>query len=269
MIIIEILILLVIFKILSVIKQTLLKKVFKIEISNNEMVCPESKKELCAYVLKEQISTQTVVTNDLLKVSNVKLNSSDISKKINTLDIVFTWNNSNCVDLIDFTAFLLGEDGKILEESDFIYYNSDCREKSFDMAKFGSKEKWRLKTRPMSSDGAVLGSIDDSVDEEYNVVGECMKVKLEKLRPSICQIVFCISIGGCGALSFKDVINPELVIIDKESKEALFSYVLNKSFSTETAVVIGALVNKAGVWEFQTIGQGYDGGLQTLVDLYA
>lgn len=187
--------------------------------------------------------------------------------ELTSLTVELTWMSGSDLDA---TAFLLGENGVILEDSDFVYYNSNCREEAFDIAKFGSKKNWRSQTRPMSSDGAVLGGIDDlgDGDEDSDEASETIEVNLDKLRPSIREIVFCISIFTDG-VSFKDVKSPKIVITDTDSGEELCSYALNERFSTETAVVAGALVNNDGEWEFKAIGNGYDGGLQTLIDLYA
>ena len=73
-----------------------------------------------------------------------------------------------------------------------------------------------------------------------------------------------------GKVSFKNVRNPQIVITNEETGEELCAYNLKENFSSETAVVTGALVlNDDGEWEFEAIGKGYDGGLQTLVDMYS
>ena len=54
--------------------------------------------------------------------------------------------------------FLLGEDGVILEDGDFVFYNSDNRAEPFDRReKFGNKKNWREETVPVSKDGSVVG----------------------------------------------------------------------------------------------------------------
>ena len=59
--------------------------------------------------------------------------------ELTSLTVELTWMSGFGFDL-DATAFLLGENGVILEDSDFVYYNSNCREEAFDIAKFGSKK---------------------------------------------------------------------------------------------------------------------------------
>ena len=97
-----------------------------------------------------------------------------------------------------------------------------------------------------------------------------MHVNLAKVRPEITEIVFCVTIyDEADKTTFRDVRNPQIVITNEDTGEVLCSYNLKEHFSSETAVVAGSLVlNEDGDWEFEAIGKGYDGGLQTLVDMY-
>ena len=130
-------------------------------------------------------------------------------------------------------------------------------------------------TVPVSFDGSVVGDEDDmaeegDIEEDY---GETMFVDLLKVRPGVVEIVFCVTIHNENPkeiLTFKDIKDPRIVIIDQINGKELCSYNLKERFSTETAVVAGALLlNEDGDWEFEARGNSYDGGLQTLVDMYA
>lgn len=201
---------------------------------------------------------------DLNKGEKFKLGKSD---ELNTIQVDLNWKAG--ADL-DATAFLLGDDGVITEDADFVFYNSANRSEAYDRTKFGSKANWRQETVPVSFDGSVVGSADDLGDEaEGEEAGETMHVNLSKTRPEVSEIVFCVTIHDAGDTSFKDVKDASIVITDEDSGEELCSYNLKEAFKTETAVVTGALVlNEDGEWEFQAVGKGYDGGLQTLVDMY-
>ena len=195
---------------------------------------------------------------DLKKGERFSLDKEGLSK----IQVDFKWDSD--ADL-DASAFLLGEDGVILDDADFVYYKSNNRSEEYDRKQFGSKANWRENTIPVSFDRSVLGSADDLGGED---AGETMHVELDKVRPEITEIVFCVTIYGDE--SFKDVKDPQIVIIDEDSDEVLCKYDLKEHFSSETAVVAGSLVlNEDGEWEFEAIGKGYDGGLQTLVDMYA
>lgn len=174
---------------------------------------------------------------------------------------------------LDASAFLLGDDGVISEDADFVFYKSNFRSEPYDRATYGSKKNWMDNTVPVSFDGAVVGSADDlgEDDADGDEAGETMHVDLDKVRPEVTEIVFCVTIyDESNTTTFKKVRDPQVVITNEETGEELCIYNLKESFSTETAVVAGALVlNEDGEWEFEAIGKGYDGGLQTLVDMYA
>jgi stress response protein SCP2 len=188
--------------------------------------------------------------------------------ELTEIQVDLKWNSNADLDAV---AFLLDDDGAISNDADFVYYKSDNRSEEYDRQKFGSKANWRNSTVPVSFDGSVVGSSDDQGDEdEGGESGETMFVDLSKTRAEVSEIVFCVTIyDEDGKISFKDVRDPKIEITDKESGDVLCSYNLKERFSSETAVVAGALVlNEDGEWEFEAVGKGYDGGLQTLVDMY-
>lgn len=202
---------------------------------------------------------------DLSKGEKFSLGKGD---ELSAIQVDLNWKSG--ADL-DATAFLLGDDGIITEDADFVYYKSNNRSEPYDRAKFGSKNNWRDMTVPVSFDGSVVGSPDDLGDDtDSDEAGETMHVDLSKVRPEVTEIVFCVTIYDMsGKTSFKNVRDPKIVITNEETGEELCAYNLKEIFHSETAVVAGALVlNEDGEWEFEAIGKGYDGGLQTLVDMY-
>ena len=63
--------------------------------------------------------------------------------------------------------------------------------------------------------------------------------------------------------------NAQITVIDEESGDPLCSYELSKDYQTEDACVVARfLINDEGEWTFEAMGNGYNGGLQTLVDMY-
>lgn len=205
---------------------------------------------------------------DLKKGERFSLGKSDELSKI---QVDLNWKSG--ADL-DASAFLLGDDGVITDNADFVYYKSNNRSEEYSREKFGSKKNWRDETVPVSKDGSVVGSADDlgDGDGDSEEAGETIHVDLDKVRPEITEIVFCVTIyaEGHDSSSFKDVRDPQIVITDEESGDALCTYNLKEKFSDETAVVAGSLVlNEDGEWDFEAIGKGYVGGLQTLVDMYS
>lgn len=202
---------------------------------------------------------------DLRKGDKFKLGKRE---ELNEIQVDLNWNAGADLDAV---AFLLNDNGVIPDDADFVYYKSNNRSEPYDRQTFGSKANWRKRTVPVSLDGSVVGSSDDIGDgDDDDESGETVYVDLSRTRPEVTEIVFCVSIyDESGTVTFKDVQEPKIVITDRESHNELCSYNLRESFSSETAVVVGALVlNKNGEWEFEAIGKGYDGGLQTLIDMY-
>ena len=182
---------------------------------------------------------------------------------------------------LDASAFLIGEDGLISDDADFVFYNSKNRAnpetgdfEPFNKAIHGNKKNWQNNTIPISADGSVLGSADDLGDDEENGedAGETMHVDLSKVGAKIQEIVFCVNIyhGDMYGVTFSKVRNPSITISNEETGEELCTYNLKDGFSSETAVEVAKLVcNEDGEWDFEAIGEGHDGGMQTLIDMYA
>lgn len=184
------------------------------------------------------------------------------SEGLSKIKVVLDWNSD--ADL-DASTFLCGDEGVILDDAGFVFYNSENREKPFDRAVFGNKRKWMAETRPMSSDGAVLGSLDD----RNGGSGEQIDVDLDKVDSNVCEIVFVVSIHDEG-MTFGDVKDAFISVVNAVNDEELCRYELNEAFTEETALSVAKLVvNEDGDWEFEAVGVGHVGGLETLIDIYA
>lgn len=196
---------------------------------------------------------------NLSKGERFKITKSDGLSKIK---VVLDWDSD--ADL-DASTFLCGDEGVILDDAGFVFYNSENREKPFDRAVYGNKRRWMAETRPMSSDGAVLGSLDDRDGDS----GEQIDVNLDKVDPNVCEIVFVVSIHDEGK-TFGDVKGAFISVINAENNEELCRYELAEAFTKETALSVAKLVvNEDGDWEFEAVGVGHVGGLETLIDIYA
>lgn len=196
---------------------------------------------------------------NLSKGERFKIAKSDGLSKIK---VVLDWDSD--ADL-DASTFLCGDEGVILDDAGFVFYNSENREKPFDRTVYGNKRRWMAETRPMSSDGAVLGSLDDRDGDS----GEQIDVDLDKVDPNVCEIVFVVSIHNEGK-TFGDVKGAFISVINAENDEELCRYELAEAFTKETALSVAKLVvNEDGDWEFEAVGVGHVGGLETLIDIYA
>ncbi len=205
---------------------------------------------------------------DLNKGDRFKL---DKNSGLSKIKVELGWKGGD----LDASAFLLGEDGVIMRDEDFVFYKSESRTEPFDRMKFGNKKKWRDDTRPMSFDGSVLGSFDDlggEVEDDTDESDETIDVDLDNIDVKIQEIIFVVTIynrDGETGITFKDVIDPYIKIINAETEDQIVQYKLAENFGSETGVEVGKLIcNIEGEWEFEAVGKGYEGGLQTFVDMY-
>lgn len=178
---------------------------------------------------------------------------------LDNIRVELTWQDGD----LDTQAWLLNQDGLIVNDEGFVFYNSENRTEAFDRAKHGNKKNYLLSTRPMSADGAVLGA----KDEQQGGI-ETINICLSKIAPDVQEVL--ISATVYEGTSFGSVKDAKITIIDEESGDALCFFELTKDYKTEDAVVAGRLlIDDDGEWEFEAMGNGYNGGLQTLVDMYA
>lgn len=199
-------------------------------------------------------------------------------EELNRIRVDLTWEGAD----LDAQAFCLDKNDQIIDDFDFVFYNSERRtvlptpgesdnsymgrivEVPFDKAQFGTKPNWRKQTAPLSTDSSVIGSFDDRSGGD----GETIRVDLSKVRPGIETILFTVTVHGDD--TFADVRNAEIIFSNIDTNDELASFNLSQNYGSQTALVAAALrINDEGEWEFKAIGEAYDGGLNTLVETYA
>ncbi len=144
---------------------------------------------------------------------------------------------------LDACAFLLGENGRVASARDFVYYNN---------MKSGS--------------GAVVHTGDNRTGEGEGD-DEAIIVDFSSLPEDVKSIVFTVSIYEADnrKQNFGMIDNAYIRLYDEDLGE-LFRYDLGDAFSSETAVVFGALYldDEDGEWKFKIIGEGFNGGILAL-----
>jgi len=143
---------------------------------------------------------------------------------------------------LDSSVFLLGENGKVTTESDFVFYNN-----------------------PQGGNGSVVHTGDNRTGEGDGD-DEQVTVDLSAVPANVQRIAFTITIHDATARSqnFGQVSNAYARIINEASGAELIRYDLGEDFSIETAIVVGELYRHNGEWKFSAIGSGYQGGLAAL-----
>lgn len=143
---------------------------------------------------------------------------------------------------LDASAFLCGENGKVLADTDFIFYSN-------------------LK----HSSGAVEHT-GDNLTGEGEGDDEVIKVDLSLVPANISKIAFTVTIYDAETRrqNFGQVSNAYIHILDETTGAELIRYDLGEDFSIETAIVVGELYRNNGEWKFNAIGSGFQGGLRAL-----
>lgn len=147
---------------------------------------------------------------------------------------------------LDAAAFLLGANGKVTSDADFVFYGN-------------------LK----HASGAVE-HMGDNLTGDGEGDDEQIKVNLAAVPQNIEKIGFTVTIydSDTRKQNFGQVSNAYIRIFDEVSNTELIRYDLGEDFSIETAVVVGEMYRNNGEWKFNAIGSGFQGGLYALCKNY-
>jgi len=145
---------------------------------------------------------------------------------------------------LDASIFITGENGKVLNDNSFIFYNNKA-----------------------SQDGSVehLGDNRSGAGEGDD---EQVNVKLTGLAADVKKLVFAVTIHDAEGRkqSFGQVGNAYIRVVNKADGKELARYDLSEDASTETAMIFGELYRHNDEFKFKAIGQGFAGGLKPLAE---
>ncbi len=148
---------------------------------------------------------------------------------------------------LDASAFLLGENGKLLRDEDFVFYNN-------------------LNGR----DGAVVHT-GDNLTGDGDGDDEVIMIDFSKIPSEIKKIAICVTIHDAEARrqNFGQVSNAYIRIAKLSDEfdtvgEPVLKFDLEEEFSIETALVVAEIYFKNGEWRFNAVAAGYQGGLEAI-----
>ena len=147
---------------------------------------------------------------------------------------------------LDTAAFLIGENGKVTSQNDFIFY--------------GKLEHTSGAVRHLGDNRTGDGEGDD----------EQIFVDLSKIPGNITRIILSATIYEAEERkqNFGQISNSYIRIMDEEKNMEILKYDLGEDFSIETAVIFGELYKNNEEWKFNAIGNGYQGGLGAICSSY-
>lgn len=152
---------------------------------------------------------------------------------------------------LDASAFMLGANGKIQQESDFVFYNN----------KNGRNNAIKHMGDNLTGDG-------DGDDE-------VIIIDFTKVPSDIEKIAICVTIHEAieRRQNFGQVSNAYVRVakianeFDSMGEDQL-RFDLEEEFSIETGLVVCEIYRKNGEWKFNAVAAGYQGGLETLLNMY-
>ena len=147
---------------------------------------------------------------------------------------------------LDASCFMVGADGKVRSDTDFIFYN-------------------QLKS--------ACGSVEhmgDNLTGEGDGDDEVVKVNLSAVPADVARIILGVTIhdGEARNQNFGQVSNAFMRIVNQDSDAEVARYDLSEDYSTERALVFGEIYRHNNDWKFKAVGQGFEGGLNPMAKQY-
>ena len=183
-----------------------------------------------------------------MAVSLVKGGNVSLTKEAPSMNVALVglgWDarvtDGQAFDL-DASVFLVGENGKVLSDSHFVFYNNTT-----------------------SPDGAVQHQGDNRTGEGDGD-DEQVKIDLTKVAADVKKLVFAVTIHEADSRkqNFGMVSNSFMRVVNNDNGSEIARFDLSEDASTETAMIFGELYRHGAEWKFKAVGQVFAGGLAAL-----
>ncbi|WP_409472382.1 TerD family protein [Streptomyces sp. HC307] len=170
------------------------------------------------------------MTHAMLKGSNVPLEAT-------TVRAVLRWTPGQGVPDVDASALLLGPDGRVRSDEDFVFYNQP---------RHPSGKVWRLGKK------RVTEGLTDTIQTD-----------LSGVESDVSQILLVASADG---VAFDCVQTLRILLYDAAAPdgEPLAYFDVKPETGEETALICGELYRRGEGWKFRALGEGYSNGLKGL-----
>ncbi|MFH8987048.1 TerD family protein [Streptomyces sp. NPDC017940] len=170
------------------------------------------------------------MTHAMLKGSNVPLEAAAVRA-------VLRWAPRQGSPDVDASALLLGTDGRVRSDEDFVFYNQP---------RHPSGKVWRLGKK------RVAEGLTDTVQSD-----------LAGLDPAVDRVLLVASAEN---KPFKQVSALRILLYDASptvpaGAEPFAYFDITPETGDETALICGELYRRGGSWKFRALGEGYSNGL--------
>ena len=190
-----------------------------------------------------------------MAISLVKGQKVSLDKGLQLALVGLGWDTNRYDGSADFdldaSAFLLGKNGKVRKDEDFIFYGN-----------------------LQSSDGSVTHT-GDSLSGGAEGDDETLFIDFSKVPDDVDKIAITVTIYEAPerGQNFGQVSNAYVRVAKRMGENdttgtELLRYDLGEEFSIETALVVCELYRNGHEWKFNAVGAGYQGGLYALCKAY-
>jgi tellurium resistance protein TerD len=147
---------------------------------------------------------------------------------------------------LDASVFVLGENGKLISDSHFVFYNN------------------------LKSPNEAVVHTGDNLTGDGDGDDEQVIVDLSKIESNAAEICVVVTIHDADdrKQNFGQVRNSFIRIVDSNTNSDIVKYELDEDFSIETAVEFGRIYKRNNEWKFEAVGNGMKGGLQDFLNKY-
>ncbi|MCS0601305.1 TerD family protein [Streptomyces sp. LP11] len=170
------------------------------------------------------------MTHAMLKGSNVPLEAT-------TVRAVLRWTPGQGVPDVDVSALLLGADGQVRSDEDFVFYNQP---------RHPSGAVWRLGKK------RIADGLTDTIQSD-----------LAGVEPGVGRILLVASADG-EPFDRVPALGISLYDATLADGEPLARFDIRPETGAETALICGELYRRGEGWKFRALGEGYSNGLKGL-----
>ncbi|MFD5088582.1 TerD family protein, partial [Kitasatospora sp. NPDC058406] len=169
-------------------------------------------------------------------MTHVMAKGANIALPVAAVRAVLRWSATPGAPDVDASALLLGTDGKVRSDADFVFYN-----------------------QPRHPSGLVR-HLPKQQTSGGTEIADTVEADLGKLPAEVERVVLA---GSSEGGSFRSVSGLRLLLFDAgagEGATAIAEFAMADGDEV-TALVAGELYRRGGVWKFRAVGQGYSTGL--------
>ncbi|HMU87425.1 MAG TPA: TerD family protein [Agitococcus sp.] len=147
---------------------------------------------------------------------------------------------------LDAVAFVLGADGKVRKDTDFVFFNNK-----------------------QNAEGSVAHGGDNRTGagdgDDETIVVDLTKMPADAEKVAVCVVIYD---ADSRRQNFGQVSRAYVRVINDAGQQEIARYDLSEDGSTEAAMIFGEVYRYNGEWKFKAVGQGFKGGLGPLAASY-